>query len=163
MPRTVPSPCWRQRQASACAYVYPSIPPRDSRAPPPSPHHHLVSSLVVGTPRYAQWGLVVVMAHGDLRHCSCGCGCIRAVCADDDRRLCSVRRGTLAGRWLWGLRHSRRWVGGKVMIGGMRWLRGVLVVQWMMEGGCGDVAVQGSLDEPEGGCRMLEDASVAHV
>lgn len=105
------------------------------------------------------------MAHGDLRHCS-GCGCIRAVCADDDdRRLRSVRTRTLVGQWLWGLHRSRRGVGGRVMIGGMRQLRGVLVVRWMMvmEGGCGDVAVQGSLDEPEGDCTMLEDASVAPV
>jgi hypothetical protein len=122
-PRTVPSPSQRQRQASACVYVYPSIPPKDSRAPPPSPHHHhhhLVSLLVVGTPRYAQWDLVVAMAHGDLRQRRGGCGCIRAVCADDDRRLCSVRMRTLVGRWLWGLHRSRRWVGGRVMIGGMR-------------------------------------------
>lgn len=69
--------------------------------------------------------------HGDLRHCSGGCGCIRAVCADDDddRRLCSVRMRTLVGRWLWGLHRSRREVGGRVMIGGMRQLRGVLVVR----------------------------------
>lgn len=55
MPKTVPLPCQRQRQASASVYVCPSIPPKDSRAPPPSPrrHHHPVSS-VVGTPRYAQ-------------------------------------------------------------------------------------------------------------
>lgn len=41
------------------------------------------------------------MAHGDLRHHS-GCGCIRAVCADDDddRRLYSVWMKTLAGQWL---------------------------------------------------------------
>jgi hypothetical protein len=52
MPKTVPSPC--QRQASASVYVYPSIPPKDSRAPPPSPRRRHLVSLVVGTPRYAQ-------------------------------------------------------------------------------------------------------------
>jgi hypothetical protein len=103
------------------------------------------------------------MAHGDLRHCS-DRGYILAVRADDDgRRPCSVRVRTLVGQWLWGLHRSRRGVDGRVMIGGMRQLRGVLVVRWMMEGGCGVVAVQGSLDEPEGGCTMLEDASVAHA
>lgn len=82
---------------------------------------------------------------------------------DDDRRLRSVRMTTLVGQWPWGLRCSRRGVGGRAVIRGMRWLRGVLVVRWMVEAGCGDVAVQGSFDEPEGGCTMLEDASVAHV
>src|SRR6266852_5063934 len=104
------------------------------------------------------------MAQGDLRYWS-GYGWIRVVCADDDRRLlCSVRMRTLVGRWVWGLHRSRRGVGGRVMRGEMRWLRlrGVLVLRWKMEGGCGNVAVQGSLDEPEGDCTMLEDASVAH-
>jgi hypothetical protein len=59
------------------------------------------------------------MAHGDLRHCG-GCGCIRAMCADDDDRRPSVQMRTLVGRWVWGLHRSRRAVGGKVMTGGMR-------------------------------------------
>lgn len=85
------------------------------------------------------------------------------MCADDERRLRSVQMRMLVGQWLWGLRRLRRGLGARVMIRGMRWLRGVLVVRWMMGRGCGDVAVQGSLDEPEVGCTTLEDASVAHV
>ena len=56
-PKTVPSPC--QSQASASVYVYPSILPKDSRAPPLNRrrrrrHHHHLVSLVVGIPRYVQ-------------------------------------------------------------------------------------------------------------
>jgi hypothetical protein len=54
------------------------------------------------------------MAHGG------GCGRFRAVYADDDSRLRSVRMRTLVGQWLWGLHHSRRGVGERVMIGGVR-------------------------------------------